>query len=213
MIDSEQLSRIVDALAHAHEHGVVHRDIKPDNIMLSGRHVFMTDFGVAKAVSDASDWQLTDPGSAVGTPDYMAPEQAAGDPHTDYRADIYEVGAVAYEILTGQPPFVRESRQATLAAHALVPVEPLTTRRSEVPPSLETLVLRCLEKEPADRWQRADDMLPHLDALNTTPSSGITPVPSTVRAAGRKGRWRNTKKPLGVMIFGAAVLVGSSPRD
>ncbi|MEE8193723.1 MAG: serine/threonine-protein kinase, partial [Gemmatimonadales bacterium] len=96
------IREIVDALAHAHEHGVVHRDLKPDNVMLSKRHALVMDFGVAKAVSEATGReQLTTAGVALGTPAYMAPEQATADPHTDHRADIYAVGVVAYELLTG----------------------------------------------------------------------------------------------------------------
>ena len=211
VLDAVRMLRdITDALAHAHEHGVVHRDIKPENIMISGRHAFMMDFGVAKALSEATERGVTDPGSAVGTPDYMAPEQAGGDSQTDCRADIYAVGAVAYEVLTGQPPFVRESRQDTIAAHALAPAEPLTNLRAEVPPGLEALTLRCLEKEPADRWQRADAMLPHLDELIATPSGGVTPVPSLVRAAGGERSWWSKKKPLGALAVGAAVIVATS---
>jgi serine/threonine protein kinase len=98
------LREVVDALAHAHKQSVVHRDIKPDNVMLSGRHALVTDFGIAKAVSEATGREkLTTAGVALGTPAYMAPEQAAADPHIDHRADIYAVGAVAYELLTGWP--------------------------------------------------------------------------------------------------------------
>ena len=112
------LSEILDALAKAHSAGVVHRDIKPDNVMLSDRHALVTDFGVAKAVSEATGrQQLTTAGVALGTPTYMAPEQAAADPHIDHRADIYSVGAVAYELLTGRPPFLGTTPQMILSAH------------------------------------------------------------------------------------------------
>src|SRR6266481_4366473 len=112
------LIEVSDALAHAHAHGVVHRDIKPDNILLSGRHALVMDFGVAKAVSEATGrQQFTTAGVALGTPAYMAPEQAAADPHLDHRVDIYAVGVLAYELLTGRPPFVGLTPQEVLAAH------------------------------------------------------------------------------------------------
>jgi len=105
------LRDVVDALAHAHALGVVHRDIKPENIMISGNHALVTDFGVAKAVSDATGReQLTTAGVALDTPAYLAPEQAVADPHIDHRADVYAVGVLAYELLTGQPPFTGASR-------------------------------------------------------------------------------------------------------
>ncbi len=100
------LREIADALAHAHGRGVVHRDIKPDNVLISGRHAMVMDFGVAKAVSEATGREkLTTAGVALGTPSYMAPEQASADPTTDHRADIYALGAMAYELLAGRPPF------------------------------------------------------------------------------------------------------------
>ena len=106
------LREVADALSYAHERGVVHRDIKPDNVLLSGRHALVTDFGVAKAVSEATGRQaLTTAGVALGTPTYMAPEQATADPHTDHRVDLYALGATAYELLTGRPPFVAPTAQ------------------------------------------------------------------------------------------------------
>ncbi len=170
------LRDLVDALTHAHKHGVVHRDIKPDNVLLSERHALVTDFGVAKAVSEATGWQkLTTEGVALGTPAYMSPEQAAADKHIDHRADIYSVGAVAYELLTGRPPFTGTTPQEVLAAHVTKAAEPVTKYRDTVPPALAQLVMKCLEKKPADRWQSAEELLPHLEAL-ATPSGGITPT-------------------------------------
>ncbi len=170
------LHEVVDALAHAHNNGVVHRDIKPDNIMLSGRHALVTDFGVAKAVSEATGRQeLTTAGVALGTPSYMAPEQAAADPNIDHRADIYAVGALAYELLAGRPPFTGAAPQMVLAAHVTETPEPVTKHRPSVPAALAQLVMKCLEKKAADRWQSAEDLLPALEALGT-PSGGITPT-------------------------------------
>ncbi len=170
------LKEVLDALAYAHQQGVVHRDIKPDNVLLSGKHAVVTDFGVAKAVSASTgESSLTSLGVALGTPAYMSPEQAAANPHVDHRADIYAVGALAYEMLCGQPPFTGPNPQAVLAAHVTEAPEPTTGRRATVPAALNELVMRCLEKLPADRWQRADEMIPHLDAM-VTPSGGMTPA-------------------------------------
>src|SRR6266849_4780773 len=107
-----------DALAYDHAQGIVHRDIKPANVLLSGKHALVTDFGVAKAVAESTGHTgLTSTGVALGTPAYMAPEQAAADPNTDHRADIYAVGVLAYELLTGRQPYVGPSPQSVLAAH------------------------------------------------------------------------------------------------
>jgi tetratricopeptide (TPR) repeat protein len=170
------LREVVDALAYAHRNGVVHRDIKPDNVLLSEGHAVVTDFGVAKAVSASSGASsLTSLGVALGTPAYMAPEQAAADPHTDHRADIYAVGALAYEMLSGQPPFTGATPQAVMAMHVTETPEPVTRHRSTVSEGLNALVMRCLEKKAADRWQSAAELVPQLDAF-TTPSGGLTPT-------------------------------------
>ena len=170
------LCEIVDALAYAHAHGVVHRDIKPDNVMLSGRHALVMDFGVAKAVSEATGRQsLTTAGVALGTPAYMAPEQASADPHLDHRVDIYAVGAVAYELLAGRPPFTGATPQQVLAAHVTQKPDPITAHRASISPALAAVVMKCLAKRPADRWQTADELLAQLEPL-LTPSGGTTPA-------------------------------------
>ncbi|HXY18692.1 MAG TPA: serine/threonine-protein kinase, partial [Gemmatimonadales bacterium] len=170
---------VVDALAYAHSHGVVHRDIKPDNILISGHHAVVTDFGVAKAVSASSGSStLTSLGVALGTPAYMAPEQAAADPHVDHRADLYAVGAMAYEMLCGRPPFTGMTPQAQLAAHVTQAPDPVAAHRPSVPPALDALVMRCLEKKPADRPQRAEELLVEFQAM-ATPSGGMAPTGAT----------------------------------
>src|SRR6267143_3884280 len=171
------LADVADALAYAHAHGVVHRDIKPDNVLISGKHAVVTDFGVSKAVSASSGGSLTSLGVALGTPAYMAPEQAAADPHLDHRADLYALGVLGYEMLTGRPPFTAATPQATLAAQVTKKPEPVTMHREAIPPALNAFVMRCLEKHPADRWQTAGEVVVQLEAM-ATPSGGITPAGS-----------------------------------
>jgi serine/threonine-protein kinase len=171
------LRDVADALAYAHRHNVVHRDIKPDNVLLSDNHALVADFGVAKAVSESTGGasSLTSLGVALGTPAYMSPEQAAANPNVDHRADIYALGALAYEMLCGRPPFDGANAQAVLAAHVSRAPDPCTTHRASVPPALNEIVMRCLEKLPADRWQRADDLKVQFESMST-PSGGVTPT-------------------------------------
>jgi hypothetical protein len=137
-----------DALAYAHRQEVVHRDIKPENVLLSAGHAMVTDFGVAKAIESAraSGTGLTATGLAIGTPSYMAPEQASGDPSTDHRADIYAFGALAFELLTGTPPFTGRTAADVVRAHLTEPAPSLAQRRDTVPPHLDAMVARCLAK-------------------------------------------------------------------
>ncbi|HJS47973.1 MAG TPA: serine/threonine-protein kinase, partial [Gemmatimonadales bacterium] len=211
MPDAARILRdVVDALAHAHARGVVHRDIKPGNVMLSGRHAMVTDFGVAKAVSSSSAGgsSLTSLGVALGTPAYMAPEQAAADPGVDHRADIYAVGAVAYEMLAGRKPYEAPTPQAMLAAHITGSPDPVGRYRASIPSALAAAVMRCLEKHPADRWQSASELGQALEGA-VTPSGGMTPVstapypgaPGAAEAALHRGR------PTRVLaLFGVAAL-------
>jgi len=163
------LREVASALSYAHKHGVVHRDMKPDNVMLTDEFALVTDFGVAKALSAStkpSEAQtLTGLGISLGTPAYMAPEQATADPSLDHRADIYAFGVMAYEMLTGTLPFAGRSLQATLAAHAIEKPEPIERRRPGIPHALAALIMRCLEKRPADRPQNAGDVLHELETV------------------------------------------------
>ena len=178
------LRDVARALAYAHEQGVVHRDIKPDNVMLSGGAVVVADFGIAKAVSVAqgisdSTTTLTQTGSGIGTPTYMAPEQAVGDPATDHRADIYSFGCLAYELISGKAPFHDLPLHQLIAAHvATVPVA-LQTVTPHVNARMASLVMQCLEKEPADRPQTAKALL---EGLETTSSAelprSVAPTPA-----------------------------------
>ena len=152
------LRDVADALAYAHDHGIVHRDIKPENILLQGGQAVIMDFGVARALLAAQGGRrLTDPGTTVGTVGYMAPEQAAGDRNIDARADIYALGVVGYEALTGAPPFTAATLQALVAAHQTqLPVSPHEVR-SDIPPDVSAALLMALAKDPAARFQTAAD--------------------------------------------------------
>ena len=167
------LRDVAQALAYAHEHGVVHRDVKPDNVMLSSGAAVVTDFGIAKAVSaaltDVSGPTVSQSGSAIGTPAYMAPEQATGDPATDHRADIYSFGCLAYELFTGSPPFQHDSVHLVIAAHLGTVAPPVTALRADVPQPVAELIARCLAKNPGARPQGAQELLDSLEGTATTP--------------------------------------------
>ncbi|MFN2400226.1 MAG: protein kinase [Gemmatimonadaceae bacterium] len=204
------LGDIADALDYAHARGLVHRDVKPENVMLSGRHAMVMDFGVAKAVNEATGHHTkTSVGIALGTPSYMAPEQAAGD-HVDHRADIYALGVMAYEMLAGRPAFVGASAQQLLAAHITATADPLSKHRPGVPPALAELVRRCLEKKPADRPQSAREVVDTLEGV-ATPGSGVTAAPNARRVF-LPSLWTLIAATSGVM---AVVLAGwwASRRD
>ena len=164
------LRDVARALCHAHEHGVVHRDIKPDNVMLSGGAAVVTDFGIAKAVSvaltAAPDATLTQAGTVIGTPAYMAPEQATGDAAVDHRADIYSFGCLGYELFAGHPPFQEQTSHLLIAAHLTTVPRSVAELRADVPESVADLIARCLAKAPAERPQSARELVPALEGAN-----------------------------------------------
>ncbi|HEY5086677.1 MAG TPA: serine/threonine-protein kinase, partial [Gemmatimonadaceae bacterium] len=195
------LRDVARALAYAHTEGVVHRDIKPENILLSGGAAVVTDFGIAKAlvasrtIDSGSITGITQAGVSLGTPAYMAPEQALGDPGTDQRADIYAWGVVAWELLGGAHPFAgRSTMQALITAHVTEQPPSLSERRPAVPEALSALVMRCLEKNPENRPASATELLAAVESVNT---SRDVVVPQTPRPQ-RRMKW----------IAGAVLLVG-----
>jgi serine/threonine-protein kinase len=197
------LREVVDALAYAHRQGVVHRDIKPDNILLSQHHAVVTDFGIAKALSAAGGGgTLTGTGLAIGTPAYMAPEQATGEAGVDHRADIYSLGALAYEMLTGEAPFRGSTAQALIAAQLTRAATPVTELRPAVPAALAAVIHRCLEKRPADRFQRAEEMLAALE-----PFSSATPTGTAASVAVAAESWP-LARVLGYFAIAAVAVLG-----
>ena len=163
------LRDVARALAYAHQQSVVHRDIKPDNVLLAGDAAVVTDFGIAKAftaaVTEAGAGTITHVGAAIGTPAYMSPEQAVGDPTTDHRADIYAFGCMAYEVFAGTPPFAGTTAHAIISAQLSERPKPLAEHRPDIPEGVERLIQRCLEKNPDNRPASASELL---DVLGTT---------------------------------------------
>jgi serine/threonine-protein kinase len=157
------LEEVSSALAYAHGEGIVHRDIKPENVMFFHGRAVVLDFGIGKALTvaarDDNEGRITQAGVSLGTPTYIAPEQAAGDPSLDHRADIYALGVVAYEMVTGHPPFRGRNPQALMAAHARTAPDPISTRRTDAPSHLANVVMKCLAKNPIDRPQTAAEIV------------------------------------------------------
>jgi serine/threonine protein kinase len=171
------LLELSSALAYAHDQGIVHRDIKPENVMFFHGSAVVLDFGIGKALTAATAAQeettgrITQRGMSLGTPTYISPEQAVGDPDLDHRADIYSLGVMAYEMLTGHPPFTGKSAQMVMAAHANQVPEAVAKRRPDTPAPLARLVMKCLEKAPAARPQHASEIV---SAIKDPRGSGAT---------------------------------------
>jgi serine/threonine-protein kinase len=175
---------VADALHYAHARRIVHRDIKPENILIQEGHALVADFGIARALSQASDEKLTETGMAVGTPHYMSPEQALGGDHIDGRSDQYSLGCVVYEMLVGQPPFDGPNPMAILARHSMEGVPSLQVVRNSIPDELEDAIMRALEKTPADRFSSVKEFADALAEADLGPSARRTSSRS-VRAVRR----------------------------
>ncbi|WKW11526.1 serine/threonine-protein kinase [Pseudogemmatithrix spongiicola] len=162
------LHEVAEALEYAHGMGVIHRDIKPGNVLMQGSHALVTDFGVSKAISAAMPQSgYTSAGMAIGTPAYMAPEQIAADPAADHRMDLYALGLLGYELLTGKVPFKEASPQQTMAAQLTREPEPVERSRPDVPVALRALLSRLLQKAPSDRPASASEVVAALDAMGS----------------------------------------------
>jgi len=183
---SRILEEVASALGYAHEQGVVHRDMKPENVLFFHGQAVVLDFGIAKALSlsttnDEQAGRITQRGMSLGTPVYIAPEQAAGDPDLDHRADIYALGVVTYEKLSGHPPFSGRSPQQVMAAHASQKPEPISRKRHDTPNELAAIVMRCLEKRPADR---------PASAMEIARMAAVTPMDGARVVMPGGGAWR-----------------------
>ena len=200
------LHDVVDALAYAHERGVIHRDIKPANVLRSGTHAVVTDFGVAKAISASLPAVgMTTSGMAIGTPAYMAPEQLAGDVNADHRMDIYAVGLLAYELFTGGSPFAESSPAATMAAQLTRDPPELSRLRPDIPQPVSQLIAKCLAKDPARRPQTAAELAEEIDQLVLMTGDKTMTVPVRRRA----GAFAIVGAAAAVLLIAALLLKGT----
>ena len=189
---------IAAALGFAHEHGFVHRDVKPENILFSGGQAVVADFGIARVIDAASANPLTETGLALGTPLYMSPEQASADPQLDGRTDVYALGCVLYEMLAGETPHTGPTAQAIIARRMVEPAPRIRTVRDTVTDEMERAITKALARAPADRFRTAPEFA---DAL--TRSMSATPAPRPV-SIGR--HWRTAALLIAVLLAGAAAI-------
>ena len=185
--DAVRIAReVADALHYAHERGIVHRDVKPENILLHGGHAMVADFGIALAVSAAAGGRMTETGLSLGTPHYMSPEQATAEKEISARSDVYSIGSVLYEMLTGNPPFTGANAQQIIMKIITEPAEAVTKYRKSVPANVAAAVAKSLEKLPADRFESAKAFA---DALaNSAYGAAASPTAHGARAVGRWNR-------------------------
>ena len=164
--DAVRIARdLLDALAYAHEHNIVHRDVKPDNIVLSSNGAMLLDFGIARVIEGSGDEKLTRSGFTVGTSSYMSPEQVIAVRDLDHRSDLYSLGCVLFEALAGRPPFVHRSEAVVLQLQQTAEAPLLAELRPELPPELAGAVQRALAKDREQRWSSAVEMRAQLDRL------------------------------------------------
>jgi serine/threonine-protein kinase len=177
------LMDVARALSYAHERGVIHRDIKPDNILMQSEdgRVMVTDFGIARAISEGADARLTATGMAIGTPAYMSPEQSMGEREIDGRSDLYSLGVVAYQMLAGEPPFEAASTPALLVKHLSERPDPIETRRRDLPADLGRAIMLLLEKDPANRFPSAAALVAALESGDVPQLPEPLPAPSSTR--------------------------------
>src|SRR5688572_9125668 len=188
--------QVIAPTAYAHSRGIVHRDIKPDNILIAPDGVYVLDFGIARAIIESGVDRLTSTGIGVGTPAYMSPEQALGDRNLDARSDVYSLGCVVYEMIAGIPPFVGPTSQAIISRRFAAPPPPLSHVRDSVPEEVEDAVQRALARSPADRWSTVAEFGEALEACSTETATG----------AGRRARASSRRRSM-QRIAGAAVIV------
>src|SRR5215218_6539284 len=171
-------TEVAGALDYAHRHGVIHRDIKPENILLHDGAALVADFGIALAASKAGGNRMTETGMSLGTPHYMSPEQAMGEREITARSDVYALGCVLYEMLTGDPPFGGSTAQAIVARVLTEAPRPILPQRHTIPPAIETAVLTALEKLPADRFGSAAQFSEALAGRGSTPAARTAVMPA-----------------------------------
>ncbi len=205
---------VADALGYAHSVGVIHRDIKPENILLERGHAYVADFGIARAVSAAGADRLTQTGTAVGTPLYMSPEQAAGSSDLDGRSDLYSLACVLYEMLAGEPPFTGATAAVVTRQHLVTEAAPITNKRPAVPAEVAGALARALAKDPADRFSPAGQFVQALGSGTTSGTLRMATATAIRSSGARTGLIAAGAAVLALLAWfgGRALLSGGAPR-